>query len=136
MDNKTRDDILWDAVKNGRILEPAKGGHDYVPRDGVAYWTCACGATMWRSGSRGPDPFGTCPLKQGSAWEQDAPDHWHRDVDDDVTLGVWPRGMPVRDWVWDVFDFRVDPEEPIRSGASATFEEATRDAELNLVALR
>lgn len=70
-----------------------------------------------------------------SDWEQDAPDHWHRDVDDDVTLSVWPRGMPVRDWVWEVFDFRVDPDEPIRSGSAPTFDEATAMAETHLAAM-
>lgn len=68
-------------------------------------------------------------------WHPDAPDHWRREVDGNVTLCVWPRGTPVRNYVWEVFDFRVEIDDPIRSGDAPTFEEAMEMAETHLAAM-
>jgi hypothetical protein len=75
---------------------------------------------------------------------ESAPDHWRCEVDDDITLTVWPR-MNGR-WVWEVWDRThtcggptpderkgcapcENPDEPVETGEVDTFEDAKRAAE-------
>ena len=57
-----------------------------------------------------------------------APDHWRREVDDRWTLSVWPR-FGTGEWVWEVWDFERDTDEPITAGKAPSFEEAKKRAE-------
>lgn len=51
------------AIARGTVLRPEDGGHDYQRRGTLQVWECRCGAWLGAWQSRGPTPFGRCPMK-------------------------------------------------------------------------
>ncbi len=75
---------------------------------------------------------------------ESSPDHWRYEVDEDITLTVWPR-MNGR-WIWEVWNTEhtcggptpdeqrgclacEDPDEPVLEDEVSSFDEAKRAAE-------
>ena len=73
-----------------------------------------------------------------------SPDHWHYEIDEDITLTVWPRSSGT--WIWEVWNTShtcggptdderrgcpacADPDEPVIEDEVGSFAEAKRAAE-------
>lgn len=87
-------------------------------------WTCGCG----HHGNAADASCTNCERDRPTApWEQDAPDHWRLDCGRFV-LACWERGNESAPWMWEVFDFDFDPDNPTKSGHATSLKEAQQAA--------